>query len=262
MKIWFVMTVVALLANLGCRERRLDAEAEMYEKAEQGIREHREAVLNNGSAGVCATSLVAQLRQIPSREKRQEFADAWLQSLCAIRLTEIPVDQDAAFGACLSEVWDAILKLEHSGLIPTERGRWRIHLRYLSWLREQTKSLSRSLTYPPEVQRVEGLNGSFHWSLRREDGQKLREYMSRLGRYNECALSFETKVGWCERRLQEDLRVGKAEVREVVEDVEKFLGRRLRTRAECEADDKIERRIEFPRLVPMPDGVRPQWSGR
>ena len=139
-----------------------------------------------------------------------------------------------------------------------------MRIRHLAWLRRQIRLLAPSRTYPAGVKMTWTLGGTGHWDVRREDYPKLRRYQSQMARYLRCAGNFDSSVEWCERTLDADDYnhdlVAKAEVAAIRERLSAFLGRRLRTRKECDADTADGRRRDFPYLVPTPDGLVECWT--
>lgn len=196
-----------------------------------------------------------------SRLRRNLYAD-WADAIYSTDLNGMPVDGSSRFGWALKFAYDFTSDADYGEWPRSFSEKWELRFRYLEWLRRQIVLLRPSCTYPKGVRMVWGPNGGCHWDVRREDYPKLNEFRSRLGRYEDCAGTFASKIDWWERSLDEgtDSEAAKTDVTAVKARLTAFLGRKVRSKMECHADFVEKRRRDDPHFVPTPNGLIACWT--
>ena len=195
-------------------------------------------------------------------EERDAGFDMLAESLYSFDLKQIPVDDSPHFGWCvrLMSYFAESMMYAHRAMSHAEE--YGIRIRHLAWLRRQIQSQSPARAYPVGVRMAWTLSGEGHWDVRRKDYPQLRRYQCQMARYSKCVGEFDSSVEWCERTLDTDDYdfETKEELDAAREKLSAFLGRKLRTRKECDADTADGRRRDFPYLVPTPDGLVECWT--
>ena len=255
-----VLSTAISLFLLGCHET--DRELRDIEREIAGFPD----ALLSGPANHFkeAEELSRRIDSLGSQAERDACFEKWAEALYGFDLTRIPFGETLRFGWCVQLMFDFAVSMMYGDRAMSRTEEYDMRIRHLAWLRRQIQLLSPSRTYPAGVKMTWTLGGTGHWDVRREDYPKLRRYQSQMARYLRCAGNFDSSVEWCERTLDTDDYdfdpVAKAEVTAIRERLSAFLGRRLRTRKECDADTADGRQRDFPYLVPTPDGLVECWT--
>ena len=233
-----LIEIVLVLCIFGCQCGCDDAVSSRVRKIRRDAETYRD-VLAAGTEEYSALErqVVEQIESIPDDDLRQKCYSELKALVFSIDLRKVADDPDRVV-KCLTGMRDLSNLLLAGRVGRTKQEQWRNKMQYLKWLREQTRQLE------------EDVLGSL---------QPLNGRVGALRSYDFCAVSYEMGVMWCEKVVPKSLpdELARAEVMKMFE---QFLGRRLRTKAECNADWKVKRRLEFPYLVPTPDGIQKKWT--
>ena len=86
---------------------------------------------------------------------------------------------------------------------------------------------------------------------------------SRVRRYNGYSFKYEWELVGVESWFQQGKSKMEPETaKRIADEIEKFLGRKIRTKEQCDADFYGKRRVELPEYVPAPDGLVDKWTGK
>ena len=141
----------------------------------------------------------------------------------------------------------------------SEEEKWHIKLEYLGWLRAKAMAEATKRPYPEGVfvtkdnrlAKVHGYN------------KALEEYKRWLRRYNGFSLTYELRLFEFESLFQHvKVNMAPETAKRITDEIEKFLGRKIRTKEQCDADCYSKRRTELPEYVPTPEGLVDKWTGK
>ena len=91
----------------------------------------------------------------------------------------------------------------------------------------------------------------------------LMEYDRWLRRYNGFSRVYELRLFDHEIRFQQDkVNMAPETAKRIADEIEGFLGRKIRTKEQCDADFYSKLRTELPEYVPAPDGLVDKWTGK
>lgn len=249
-----VLSTAITLLLLGCHgtERELrDIEREIAEFPD---------LLLSGPANHLkeADELSGRIDSLRGRAERDACFEKWAEALYSFDLTRIPSEETLRFGWCVQLMFDFAVCMMYGDRAMSHAEEYGMRLRHLAWLRRQIRLLSPARDYPAGWT----LGGTGHWNVPRADDSQLRRYQSQVARYLRCVGNFDSSVEWCERTLdaEDDDFEAKEDVDSARRRLSAFLGRRLRTRKECDADAAEGRRRDFPYLVPTPEGLAECWT--
>ena len=255
-----IIEVVLAVAIVGCLTGCEEAKSRALRIIRRDAEAYRTA-LASGCGGYLDLErhLLQQIRSLPDAELRYRCSDELKTLVFSIDLQRLSAEPSKVT-RCRKGLHEIAIALTDGRLSRSGRESWEPLFRYLLWLREQTKKLEAvALDYPPGVTCWLDLSGDPHLKTDKANSLALKEYQGVLRSYDSCAVGYETFVRWCERVVPNWLK-GNEERIERTKTLEGLLGRRLRTKAECDADRKVKRRLEFPYLVLTPDGVHKEWT--
>ena len=141
----------------------------------------------------------------------------------------------------------------------SEEEKWRIKLEYLGWLRARAMAVATKRPYP------KGVFATKDNRLAKVRGYRnaLMEYDRWLRRYNGYSFKYEWELVGVESWFQQGKSKMEPETaKRIADEIEKFLGRKIRTKEQCDADFYGKRRVELPEYVPAPDGLVDKWTGK
>ena len=260
MNIRNAIRIAVVMVVLGCQIGCEDASSRELREIRRDAEAYRD-VLASGNGGDLEPqrALLARIKAVPDADLRRQCYDELKTLVFAIDLQKL-ADEPNKFVRCRSGVRDLSFSLMGRAAAPSAKEECETKLMYLRWLREHAKMLEVAASdYPAGVTCWLDLSGCPQLKADKENAQTLKKYRGVLRCYASCAAAYEADVEWCERVFVNSL-FGKAELIEIRKMLEEFLGQRLRTKAECDADGKINRRLEFPYLVLRPDGIHKEWT--
>ena len=89
----------------------------------------------------------------------------------------------------------------------------------------------------------------------------LEEYKRWLRRYNGFSHVYELRLFEFESLFQHvKVNMAPETVKRIADEIERFLGRKVRTKEQCDSDFYGKRRVELPEYVPTPEGIKEAWS--
>ena len=246
----------AILA--GCQ----DECAKEFHAIEVELSSFQQRMLEDENILVRARALSTRIQGVADSTLRSCLYAKWADAIYSFDLVHMPVDDSSRFEWVRKFVFD-FATTNHEDCPWSFSMEWESRFRYLVWLRRQIELLRLPNAYPDGIRMTWTLGGQGHWRVSRENRPKLREYLCRLGRYQSCADSYESMLTWWERNLVERDATGQGASSEEVERLKNrlanFLGRKLRTKDECNSDFDEDCHREFPYLVPTPNGLVECW---
>lgn len=255
-----IIEIVSAIVVIGCLAGCEDEGSRKLRSIRRDAEAYRTA-LASGCGGYLdfERRLLQQIKDLPDARLRRQCHDELSSLVFSIDLQRLSEDPSKV-SRCRKGLHELAIALTDGRFCSSAREEWDSLLRYLLWLRAQTKKLEATvLDYPPEVTCWLDLSGVQHLKADKSDSLALERYRNALRSYDSCAAGYETFVRWCERVVPK-WTSGADERTELTGAMEAILGRRLRTKEECDADWKVNRRLEFPYLVPMPDGIHKEWT--
>ena len=255
-----IIDVILAIAIVGCLTGCEDARSRELRIIRRDAEAYRTA-LASGCGGYLEleSHLLQQMRALPDAELRYRCRDELKDLVFSIDLQRLS-NEPSKLSRCRKGLHEFAIAISDDRLSRSKRESWGPLFRYLLWLREQTKKIEAAvLDYPMGVTCWLDLSGSPHLKADKANRLALEKYQKVLWSYELCAAEYETFLRWCERVVPNWLSSDEERI-ELTKTLEGLLGRRLRTKAECDADWKVKRRLEFPYLVPTPDGVHKEWT--
>ena len=200
-----------------------------------------------------AGRVMEELLSVPDLGLRKLLFDRWRKMALKFDYHALPFieDNDPRRGRCMS-MMDDLFSHVFPRAAESEEEKWHVKLEYLGWLRARAMVLATKRPYPKGVfatkdnrlKKVHGYN------------KALQEYKTWLGRYNGCSFKYEWELVGVESWFQQGKsRMIPETAKRIEEEIERFLGREIRTREQCEADFYGRRRVELPEYVPTPEGI-------
>lgn len=252
-----IVALGLLISATGCRNET----AREFRKLEADISSFHAEIQKQENILAWAKALSKRIREIGDLGLRRRLYDDWADAIYSTDLNRIPEDGSSRFGWALKFAYDFTSDADYGEWPRSFTEEWELRFRYLEWLRRQITTLRPSQAYPKDVRMVWGLNGGCRWDVRRESYPKLNEFKCRLGRYEDCAETFASKIDWWERSLDDNDRdAPKHDVATVKTRLTAILGRAVRSKTACHADFVEKRRRDDPYLVPTPNGLIACWS--
>lgn len=252
-----VLGLFAILA--GCQ----DECAKESHAIEVELSSFQQRMLEDENILVRARALSTRIQGVADSTLRSSLYAKWSDGIYSFDLVRMPVDDSSRFEWVRKFVFD-FATTNHEDCPWSFSMEWESRFRYLVWLRRQIELLRLPNAYPDGIQMTWTLGGQGHWRVSRENRPKLREYLCRLGRYQSCADSYESMLTWWERDLVGRDATGQGASSEGVERLKhrlaNFLGRKLRTKDECNSDFDEDRHRDYPYLVPTPNGLIKCWT--
>lgn len=260
MNIRNAIEIALVMAVFGCHTGCENAGSRELREIRRDAKSYRD-VLASGNGGDLEPqmALLARIKSVPDAALRRQCYDELKSLVFSIDLQKL-ASEPSRLVRCRSGVRDLSFSLMGGEASRSATEEWQTRLRYLRWLREHAKSLEKLVSdYPPGVTCWLDMSGVPHLKADKANAQTLKKYQGTLRSYDSCAVGYESAVEWSERILPR-LVPSESERVVVMKMFEDFLGRRLRTKEECKADSNVKRRLEFPYLVPMPDGIHKEWT--
>ena len=253
--------LVALSAFAGCRDKEESVVHDVSRKLSADFDRQFAMMTNANTVGhAFADGVMQELLSVSDPALRKRLFDRWRQSTLKFDYHALPFteDNDPRRGRCMSMMDDMFVHV-FPRAATSEEEKWHIKLEYLGWLRERAKAVATKRPYP------KGVFATKDNCLAKAHGYRnaLMEYRRWLDRYNSCSFKYEWELVGLESWFQQ----GKSKMTpetatRIADEIEKFLGRKIRTREQCEADFYGKRRVELPEYVPAPEGLVDKWTGK
>ena len=255
-----IMGIILSLAISGCQLGCEDARSRELREIRQSAETYCNVLMSGkGDYMDLTRRMLLRIRSLPDAELRYKCCAEVKSAVFAIDLQRM-LDEPGVVSRCSSGLHELAIALSDDRLSRSERESWEPLFQYLLWLREQTKKIeAAALDYPPGVTCWLDLSGDPCLKADKANRLALEKYRKVLWSYELCAAEYETFLRWCERVVPNWLKDNEERIK-LAKTLEGLLGRRLRTKAECNADWKVKRRLEFPYLVPTPDGIQKKWT--
>lgn len=255
----FRLAVFCLLGLLaGCRG---ESRRELC-RIEADIASFQAKMMEAENIYACSEPLSARIRKVADPKLRRKLFSDWGEVIYSFDLARIPLDASPRFGWLLNHAFNFAVSSDYGEWPRAPQEKWDSRFRHLAWLKRQIRLLAPARRLPDGIRMVWGPGGDSRWDVRRKDYPQLRRYQCQMARYSKCVGEFDSAVEWCERMLDTDDYdfETKAEMDAARKNLSALLGRRLRTRKECDADTAEGRQRDFPHLVPTPDGLVKCWT--
>lgn len=263
-------TLAFQVAIVGCSDKgQTDAERKGAElkkhcvEIECGVEEHRLAMRQSkGNPSVCGEKLARQIFALPSHELRRKYIERWADDVYSFDLGLLRYDGTGSSGFVWREITNFTEVMMRAWAGKSYEDKWDAYLRYFNWCRVQLSEFGKKRPYPNGAKPVWTRSGDIHWEISKEGRQAYQEFNWWIGSYNTFTEEYENSLwmkeigkfpGDCESMSPDQANA-------IREKIEKFLGRKIRTKKEGEADWAAGRRREFPAYVATPEGIRECWT--
>ena len=255
-----VCTLVALFFLAGCRDEKDNLVDDASRKLPADFSEHFTMMTNaNTEARAFADRIMQELLSVADPGLRKKLFDRWRQVALKFDYHALPYADNDPRGTRCSTMMDDLFAQVFPRAAESEEEKWHIKLEYLGWLRAMAMAVATKRPYP------KGVFATKDNCLAKAHGYRnaLMEYRRWLERYNSCSFKYEWELVGLESWFQQ----GKSKMTpetatRIADEIEKFLGRKIRTREQCEADFYGKRRVELPEYVPAPEGLVDRWTGK
>ena len=256
-----VCALVALFLLAGCRDEKGNLVHDVSRKLSADFDRHFAMMTNANTEGhAFADGVMQELLSVSDPALRKHLFDRWRQSTLKFDYHSLPFteDNDPRRGRCMSMMDDLFTKV-FPRAAESEEEKWRIKLEYLGWLRARAMAVATKRPYP------KGVFATKDNRLAKVRGYRnaLMEYDRWLRRYNGYSFKYEWELVGVESWFQQGKSKMEPETaKRIADEIEKFLGRKIRTKEQCDADFYGKRRVELPEYVPAPDGLVDKWTGK
>ena len=255
-----VCTLVALFFLAGCRDEKDNLVDDASRKLPAAFDEHFTMMTNaNTEARAFADRIMQELLSVSDPELRKRLFDRWRQVALKFDYNALPFADNDPRGTRCSTMMDDLFAQVFPRAATSEEEKWHIKLEYLGWLRERAKAVATKRPYP------KGVFATKDNRLAKVRGYRnaLMEYDRWLRRYNGYSFKYEWELIGVESLFQQGKSKMEPETaKRIADEIEKFLGRKIRTKEQCDADFYGKRRVELPEYVPAPDGLVDKWTGK
>ena len=255
-----VCTLVALFFLAGCRDEKDNLVDDSSRKLPADFSEHFTMMTNaNTEARAFADRIMQELLSVSDPELRKRLFDRWRQVALKFDYNALPFADNDPRGTRCSTMMDDLFAQVFPRAATSEEEKWHIKLEYLGWLRERAKAVATKRPYP------KGVFATKDNRLAKVRGYRnaLMEYDRWLRRYNGYSFKYEWELIGVESLFQQGKSKMEPETaKRIADEIEKFLGRKIRTKEQCDADFYGKRRVELPEYVPAPDGLVDKWTGK
>ena len=261
MKIYYCMGLLVVLSVLaGCRDEKDNLGDDASRKLPAAFDEHFTMMTNaNIEARAFADRIIQELLSVADPGLRKQLFDRWRQVALKFDYNALPYADNDPRGTRCSTMMDDLFAQVFPRAATSEEEKWHIKLEYLGWLRERAKAVATKRPYPKGVFATK----DNHLAKVRGYRNALMEYDRWLRRYNGYSFKYEWELVGVESWFQQGKSKMEPETaKRIADEIEKFLGRKIRTREQCEADFYGKRRVELPEYVPTPEGLVDKWTGK
>ena len=255
-----VCTLVALFLLAGCRDENDNLTYDVSHKLSADFGKHFTMMTNADTKGhAFADQVMQELLSVVDPELRKQLFDQWRQVALKFDYHALPFteDNDPRRGRCMS-MMDDLFAHVFPRAAASEEEKWHIKLEYLGWLRARAMAVATKRPYP------KGVFATKDNRLAKVRGYRnaLMEYDRWLRRYNGYSFKYEWELVGVESWFQQGKSKMEPETaKRIADEIERFMGRKIRTREQCEVDFYGKRRTELPKSVPTPEGLVDGWTG-
>lgn len=255
-----VCTLVALFFLAGCRDEKDNLVDDASRKLPADFSEHFTMMTNaNTEARAFADRIMQGLLSVADPGLRKKLFDRWRQVALKFDYHALPYADNDPRGTRCSTMMDDLFAQVFPRAAESEEEKWHIKLEYLGWLRAMAMAVATKRPYP------KGVFATKDNRLAKVRGYRnaLMEYDRWLRRYNGYSFKYEWELVGVESWFQQGKSKMESETaKRIADEIEKFLGRKIRTKEQCDADFYGKRRVELPEYVPTPDGLVDKWTGK
>ena len=253
-----LLVVLSVLA--GCRDEKDNLVDDASRKLPAAFDEHFTMMTNaNTEARAYADRIIQELLSVADPGLRKKLFDRWRQVALKFDYHALPYADNDPRGTRCSTMMDDLFAQVFPRAATSEEEKWHIKLEYLGWLRERAKAVATKRPYPKGVFATK----DNHLAKVRGYNKVLEEYKRWLRRYNGFSRVYELRLFDHEIRFQQDkVNMAPETAKRIADELEGFLGRKIRTKEQCDADFYSKRRTELPEYVPSPDGLVDKWTGK
>ena len=253
-----LLVVLSVLA--GCRDAKDNLVDDASRKLPADFSEHFTMMTNaNTEARAFADRIIQELLSVADPGWRKQLFDRWRQVALKFDYNALPYADNDPRGTRCSTMMDDLFAQVFPRAATSEEEKWHIKLEYLGWLRERAKAVATKRPYPKGVFATK----DNHLAKVRGYRNALMEYDRWLRRYNGYSFKYEWELVGVESWFQQGKSKMEPETaKRIADEIEKFLGRKIRTKEQCDADFYGKRRVELPEYVPAPDGLVDKWTGK
>ena len=268
----FDLVVVFVAVLTGCRDRdEVAIPAGCHDKSETAIHDvSRELTVDFGTHFAMMTNanteghafagrVMDELLSVSDLGLRKLLFDQWRHMALKFDYHALPFteDNDPRRGRCVG-MMDDLFSHVFPRAAASEEEKWHIKLEHLGWLRAMAMAVATKRPYPKGVfatkdnrlAKVHGYN------------KALEEYKRWLRQYNGFSRVYELRLFELETLfLHDKVNMTPETAKRIANEIERFLGRQVRTKERCDADLLGNRRVELPEYVPTPDGLVDKWTG-
>lgn len=254
-----VCTLVALFLLAGCRDEKDNSVYDVSSKLSADFGRHFAMMTNANTEGhAFADRIMGELLSVPDLGSRKQLFGRWRQTALKFDYHALPFteDNDPRRGRCASMMDDLFTKV-FPRAAESEEEKWHIKLEYLGWLRARAMAVATKRPYP------KGVFATKDNRLAKVRGYRnaLMEYDRWLRRYNGFSHVYELRLFEFESLFQHvKVNMAPETVKRIADEIERFLGRKVRTKEQCDSDFYGKRRVELPEYVPTPEGIKEAWS--
>ena len=248
-----ICMLVVLSALAGCRDKKETVIRDTSRELSADFGKHFAMMTNaNVEARTFADRIMQELLSVANPGLRKQLFDQWRQDALKFDYHALPFADNDPRGTRCSTMMDDLFSQVFPRAAASEEERWHIKLEYLGWLRAMAMAVATKRPYP------KGVFATKDNRLAKAHGynKALQEYKRWLRRYNGCSFKYEWELVGVESWFQQGKsRMIPETAKRIEEEIERFLGREIRTREQCEADFYGRRRVELPEYVPTPEGI-------
>ena len=255
-----ICLIVVLSVLVGCNDKNEVVARDIPRELSADF-ERQFAMMTNANteARAFADQVMQKLLSVTDPQSRKQLFDRWRQVALKFDYHALPFADNDPRGTRSSTMMDDMFSQVFPKAAESEEEKWHIKLEYLGWLRAVAMAVATKRPYPQGVfatkdnrlGKVRGYN------------KALEEYKRWLRRYNGCSFKYEWELVGVESWFQQGKSKMSPETAKRIEnEIEKFLGRKIRTKEQCDADFYGRRRVELPEYVPAPEGLEDKWTGK
>ena len=250
--------LVALFLLDGCRDEKDNLVHDVSRKLSADFDRQFAMMTNANTEGhAFADGVMQELLSVSDPELRKRLFDRWRQVALKFDYNALPFADNDPRGTRCSTMMDDLFSQVFLRAATSEEEKWHIKLEYLGWLRERAKAVATKRPYPKGVFATK----DNHLTKVRGYNKVLEEYKRWLRRYNGFSRVYELRLFDHEIRFQQDkVNMAPETAKRIADEIEGFLGRKIRTKEQCDADFYSKRRTELPEYVPAPEGIRECWT--
>lgn len=256
-----VCLLVSLLILAGCRDKKESVIRDVSRELSADFERQFAMMTNANVEGYAFAARVMQkLLAVSDPVLRKRLFDQWRQSTLEFDYHALPFteDNDPRRGRCMGMMDDMFVHV-FPRAAESEEEKWHIKLEYLGWLRARAMAVATKRPYP------KGVFATKDNRLSKVHGYRkvLKEYERWLRKYNGCSFKYEWRLIELESFFQHvKVDMAPETAKRIADEIEKFLGRKIRTKEQCDADFDGRRRVEVPEYVPTPEGLVDRWTGK